>query len=228
MKLKIITIAVLLFAACSVNAQTLLKGSVHENGDDAKITNAFIRDINNNQVTLADRNGDFQIRSAPGHTLIINSPGYVTDTLYVIDMMPKKIKMTVLTIALRQVNIHSTRAVFNPRAEYPQVYEKSKVYILSPSSWFGKESRDARHLKRYFATEEQEEQIDKVFNEAYVGSLVPLKGKELEDFMTLYRPSYAFIKSNDGQSLVGYISDSYKKFMALPPDKRSLQRLTSQ
>jgi hypothetical protein len=43
----------------------------------------------------------------------------------------------------------------------------------------------------------------------------------------MYRPSYAFIKSNGGQSQAVYINDSYKKFMALPPDKRSLDRLTA-
>jgi len=148
--------------------------------------------------------------------------------LYVIDMTPKKVKMVVLTIALRQVNINASRATFNPREEYPEVYQKSKVYVLSPSSWFSKDSRDARRLKRYFATEEEQEHVDAVFNAAYVGGLVPLKGQDLEDFMTLYRPSYAFLKSNGGQSLAVYINDSYKKFMALPPDKRSLQRLTSQ
>jgi len=228
MKLKLFTIAFLLLAVVSANAQTLLKGSVRETGSDIKLTNVFIKDINNNQMILADKDGNFAIRSAPGHTLIFNSPGYVNDTLYVIDMMPKKVKMAILTIALRQVNINSSRSSFNPRAEYPEVYEKSKVYVLSPSSWFGKDSRDARHLKRYFAVEEQEEKIDAVFNETYVGSLVPLKGKDLEDFMTMYRPTYAFIKSNSGPSLAVYINDSYKKFLALPPDRRSLQRLTNE
>jgi hypothetical protein len=228
MKLKLYTTILFLIATVTVNAQNLLKGSVREAGSDVKITNAFIRDINNNVMTLADKNGDFAIRSATGHTVIINSPGYVNDTLYVIDMTPKKVKMVVLTIALRQVNINASRGPFNPREEYPEVYQKSKVYVLSPSSWFGKDSRDARRLRRYFAMEEEEEHVDAVFNAAYVGSLVPLKGKDLEDFMTLYRPSYAFLKSNGGQSMAVYINDSYKKFKALSPDKRVLQRLSSQ
>ena len=227
MKLKITTIAILLFTTGLVNAQSTLKGTVEEAGKDTRLTNVFIKDINNNLLTLTDNNGNFEIRSASGHTLIFNSPGYVSDTLYVIDMNPKKVKLEQMTIALREVNITGKRAGFNPREEYPEVYQKSKVYVLSPSSWFGKDSKDARRLKRYFAMEEQQEKIDEVFNTTYVGSLVPLKGQDLENFMTLYRPTYAFIKSNSGPSLAVYINDSYKKFLALPPSQQSLQQLSN-
>lgn len=228
MKLKLFTTGLLLIAAGAVHAQSLLKGQVRERGDNQKIPNAFIRDINNNVMTLVDNGGNFSIRTAAGHTLIITSPGYVTDTLFVDNMEPKKISMTVMSIALKQVNISATRNAFNPRTEYPEVYEKSKVYVLSPSSWFGKEAHDARRLKRYFQMEEEQEKIDQAFNAAYVSSLIPLKGQQLEDFMTMYRPSYDFIKSNNRVSMAVYVNDCYKKFVALPPEKRSLQRLTSE
>ena len=228
MKLKLFTAGLLFIAAGSVHAQGLLNGEVRERGNNQKIPNAFIRDINNNVMTLVDENGDFAIRSATGHTLIITSPGYVTDTLFVADMTPKKINMTVQSIALKQVNITDTRKAFDPHEEYPDVYQKSKVYVLSPSSWFGKEAHDARRLKKYFAMEQEEQKIDEAFNAAYVSSLIPLKGQELEDFMTLYRPSYKFIVNNNRVSMAVYINDCYKKFEALPPDKRTLQRLTSE
>jgi hypothetical protein len=227
MKLKIITAAMLLFTVACANAQNTLKGTVEEAGKDTRLSNVFIRDINNNQLTLTDNNGNFEIRSATGHTIIFNSPGYANDTLYVIDMQPKKVKLEQLTIALRQVNISSKRTSFNPQEEYPEVYEKSKVYILSPSSWFSKDAKDARRLKKYFAMEQQQEKIDEVFNVGYVSSLVPLKGQDLEDFMTLYRPSYSLIKNNNGPSLAVYINDSYKKFIALTPSQRSAQQLSN-
>lgn len=227
MKLKIITIILLLFTSVFVKAQNTLKGTVEEAGKTIRLSNVFIRDINNNQLTLTDNNGNFEIRSATGHTIIFNSPGYVNDTLYVIDMQPKKIKLEQLTIALRQVNITAKRTGFNPQQEYPEVYQKSKVYVLSPSSWFSKDAKDARRLKKYFAMEQQQEKIDEVFNVAYVSSLVPLKGQELENFMTLYRPSYSIIKSNNGPSLAVYINDSYKKFLALTPSQRAAQQLSN-
>jgi hypothetical protein len=226
---KYFGIVLLGLIAGSVNAQQLLKGTVHEGGSGNRMSDVFVKDNTNKQITLTDKQGNFEINSATGHLLIFNSPGYVSDTLYVIDMKPKRVELKSMSIGLREVNINSTRGeTFNPRTEYPDVYTKSKVYVLSPSSWFSKEGKDARRLKHYFAREEQERHVDAVYTKAYVGSIVPLKGRELEDFMTLYRPSYAFLRDNNGPSLAAYINDSYKKFLALPPEKRTLPGLTNQ
>ncbi|MDB4926843.1 hypothetical protein [Mucilaginibacter sp.] len=223
---RYLVIFIILFITYSANAQELLKGTVYELGTHEKLTNVFIHNTNNKQLTLADKDGKFEIKAATGNLIIFDSPGYMSDTLYVIDMKPKKIELKALSISLRQVEISAKRSNFNPREEYPQVYEKSKVYVLSPSTWFSKEGKDARRLKRYFATEAQERHIDEVYSVAYVGSIVPLKGQDLENFMSLYRPSYAFLRNNSGPSLAAYINDSYKKYMALPPDKRVVQSLT--
>lgn len=229
MRVKYFLITAILFATASVNAQGLLKGSVADNSNSAKLTNVFIRDNNSKQVTITDDNGKFAIKTETGHILIFESPGYVSDTLYVVDMAQKKISLTPKIIALREVTINSTRqAAFDPHKEYPEVYTKSKVYPLSPSSWFGKEGRDARRLKKYFKKEEDERHVDAIFTKEYVGSIVPLKGKDLENFMTMYRPTYAFLTSNDAESLAVYINDSYKKFQALPPEKRALPKLSGQ
>ncbi|MDB5142600.1 MAG: carboxypeptidase-like regulatory protein [Mucilaginibacter sp.] len=228
MKKKLYIIAILLLLGNALHAQVLVKGTVVESGSGNKLSDVFVKDVTNKQIALTDKSGKFEIKSETGHTLIFTSPGYVDDTLYVVDLVPKHIELKTRTIALREVNISASRLAFDPHKEYPDVYTKSKVYPLSPSSWFGKEGRNARRLKRYFAHEEQERKVDQVFNSVYVSSIVPLKGQELDDFMTLYRPSYAFITSNNSESLAVYINDSYKKYMALPPDKRHLQKLNGQ
>jgi hypothetical protein len=218
----------LLLSVFAAKAQGPLKGSVFENGTSTRLPDVFIRDNNNRQFTLTDKNGRFEIKAEQGHTLIFDCPGYISDTLFVVDMTTKKIMLEPKTIALREVNITSSRhgVAFDPRKEYPEVYERSKVYILSPSSWFSKEGRDARRLKKYFKREAEERQVDAVFTRTYVGSIVPLKGQELDDFMTMYRPSYAFLRSNNSESVVAYINDSYKKYKKLSPEKRSLPRLS--
>ncbi|MDR6940315.1 hypothetical protein [Mucilaginibacter pocheonensis] len=226
MKPKYIVLISALFIAGTANAQSVLKGTVYELGKNTRMPNVFIRDDNNKkQITITDDKGNFEISTQTGHTLIFDSPGYVSDTLYITSLAPKRIEMTTKLISLRQVNITSTRQSFDAHKEYPEVYTKSKVYPLSPSSWFSKDARDARRLKKYFKREEEERHVDEVFNAAYVQTLVPLRGQELENFMTLYRPTYAFLKNNNGESLTVYINDSYKKFMALPADKRSLPSL---
>ncbi|MES2807101.1 MAG: hypothetical protein V4619_00655, partial [Bacteroidota bacterium] len=119
------------------------------------------------------------------------------------------------------------RLPFDPRVEYPEVYKKSKVYVLSPSTWFSKEGKDARRLKRYFASEEKERYVDKYYTPKYVATLIPLTGVELENFMALYRPTYEYVKANDGPTLAMFINDSYKKYKALPADQRQLQGLNA-
>ena len=224
---KVVGIILLGLIVGSVHAQDVLKGTVRESGSNNEMPDVFVKDNGNKQITLTDKNGSFAIKTATGHTLIFNSPGYVSDTLYVIDMKPKKVELKSMSISLREVNI-STSKSFDPQKEYPEVYEKSKVYVMSPSTWFSKEGKDARRLKRFFANEAQERHVDEVYTKTYVGSIVPLKGQQLEDFMTLFRPTYAFLRNNNGPSLVAYINDSYKKYLALPPDKRTLPSLTSQ
>jgi len=209
------------------NAQRILKGTVTENGTTIKLTNVFIRDNSNKQTAITDDKGNFEIKTEAGHIIIFDSPGYTSDTLYVVDLKPKNIQLEVKSIALREVSVTSSRQgqAFDPHKEYPEVYEKSKVYVLSPTTWFGKENRDARRMKKYFKTEAEERHVDEVFTRAYVSSIVPLKGQDLDDFMTIYRPSYSFVKGNDRQSLAVYINDSYKKYQNLPPEKRHLAHL---
>lgn len=218
-------IIILLFAVTGATAQTTLKGTVYENGTTVRLNNVFVRDNNNKQVTITNKNGDFEIKTTTGHLLIFNSPGYTPDTLYLIDMKPKKVNLLPKTINLSQVNVTATREAFNPKVEYRQVYEKSRVYVFSPSTWFSKEGKDARRLKKYFQRDAEERHIDAVFTPVYVGSLVPLKGQELDNFISLYRPTYKFLRSNNSESIVAYINDSYRKYQALPADKRALPRL---
>jgi len=225
MKRILYLLIISLLIANVLHAQIYIRGNVVDASSGAKLSDVFVRDVTTKQITLTDKSGRFEIKSEPGHTLIFSSPTYVPDTLYIIDLTQKHIELKTKTISLKEVNITAQRLAFDPHKEYPDVYEKSKLYPLSPSTWFGKEARDARRLKRYFVREEQERKVDQVFNRVYVGSIVPLKGQELEDFMQLYRPSYSFITGNNSQSLAVYINDSYKKFMALPPDKRHLEKL---
>ncbi|WP_183556550.1 hypothetical protein [Mucilaginibacter sp. SP1R1] len=229
MKPKYLVLIIALFTGGTAAAQNVLKGTVYESGKSNRMPNVFIRDNNNTkQITITDDKGNFSIHTEPGHTLIFDSPGYVSDTLYIADFANKRVEMVTKMITLNQVNITSTKQAFDAHKEYPEVYTRSKVYPLSPTSWFSKDARDARRLKKYFKREEEERHIDDAFNVTYVESIVPLRGQELENFMTLYRPTYAFLKNNNAESMTVYINDSYKKFMSLPADKRSLPKLTSE
>ena len=225
MKTKYLLSAGLCLFIKIVSAQSVLTGTVTEEHKTTKLNNVFIRNISNKQIALSDNAGRFDIKATTGNTLIFTLPGYISDTLYLVDMKPKHIELKIQGITLNEVSVRES-AKFNPREEYPEVYERSK-FALSPSRWFGKEARDARRLKRYFDNEEQQRQIDAAFTRTLVSSIVPLKGRELDNFMAMYRPSLSFVKSSSPQTMTLYINDSYRKFMALPADKRTLPDLNS-
>lgn len=225
MKIRILLIIAATCISAGLQAQNVLKGTVYEGSASHKLSNVFVRDVNSKEIALTDNSGNFSIRTVVNHTLIFSSPGYLSDTLFVVDLTPKRVELSFKGIALREVNV-TANSTFNPREEYPSVYEKSK-FALSPSRIFGKEAKDARRLKHYFERETDERQIDSIFNAAYVSSVVPLKGQDLENFMSMYRPTLDFLKKTPRASLTLYVNDSYKKFMALPPEKRSLQKLSA-
>ncbi|MEO6149139.1 MAG: hypothetical protein ABIN95_01455 [Mucilaginibacter sp.] len=224
MKNLITSIIILLFGCMGANAQAL-KGTVYDGGSDSRLSNVFVRDLANNEATLTDSKGNFSIKTASGHLVVFSSPAYISDTIYVVDMFPKTIRLANEGINLNEVNINSKRLPFDPRTDYRQVYEKAKVRPLSPSSWFSKEAKDARRLKKFFKTEVREREIDQVFNKTYVSGIIPLRGQQLEDYMSLYRPTYEFATTSDAEAMLLYINDSYKKFKALPPEKQKAGRL---
>lgn len=226
MKKYIGVLIMILFAGAAV-AQPLLTGGVREMGSGKKLADVFVRNMNNKEITLTDKNGRFNIRAGSGQRLIFSSPGYIADTLYLVNSAPKFVELQSMPITLGEVNVNSRRVAFNPRAEYPEVYRKAKLYPLSPSSIFSRESKNARKLKKYFAHEEQDRYVDDVYTKAYVSGILPLRGKELEEFMTMSRPSYAFLKQTSGGELVLYVNDKYKQFKTMPAGQYSLQKLAT-
>jgi hypothetical protein len=217
--------AAVLFIAFSVKGQDIIKGSVVEEGTNEKLTNVFVHNTSNKQITLVDKNGNFQIKGGINQLIIFDSPGYISDTLFVVDLKPLKIVMKSMGVTLREVQINASRRAFDPHVEYPEVYRKSKVYVMSPSTWFSKEGKDARRLKKFFDNEERERYVDKYYTASYVSTLVPLKGVELQNFMAIYRPTYQYVRNNNGPTLAMYINDAYAKYKVLPADKKVLPSL---
>ena len=216
-----------LLIAGAANAQDYLKGKVIDSGTDKGLTDVFIKNVTKNKITVSEEGGKFEIPGAPGNLLIFSSAGYVSDTLVIVSMQTLSIRLKINPALLNEVNVNSTRT-FDPHNEYPEIYTQSKVYILSPSTIFSKESKNARKLKKYFAQEEKERAIDQAFSIAYVSSVVPLRGVELQTFMAMYRPTYDFIQSNSGPTLATYINDSYVKYKALTPEQRKQATLQVQ
>jgi hypothetical protein len=225
MPLKWLFISFICICFTSIVKGQTVNGIVYESITKYKLNNVFVKNLTTKVSVSTNASGKFEIVAAPNHLLSFSLPGYKTDTVLVIDDKPLFMYMTMSGIRLKEVDVSARAPFFNPQEEYAKVYAKSKVYLLSPSTIFGKEARRARRFKRFLEKEEQERKIDELFNQKEVGKYLPLKDEELENFITLYRPLYNDIIYWSHDELIFYINDSFKKFKNLPPEKRSLPKL---
>ncbi|MGV8880438.1 MAG: hypothetical protein ACOH2A_15580 [Sphingobacteriaceae bacterium] len=206
------------------HAQTVFTGTVYESDSNVRLSNVFVKNLTNKTIVLSDASGKFTIRAATSQLLVFSSPGYVSDTLFLTDLKPRRIYLPTKGILLKDVRVTASGA-FNPKEDYAQVYRRAKITGLSPSQIFGKDARRARRFKRFLDRDEQQRKIDAIFNKKLVSDYLPLKGRELEDFMFLYRPTYQAVKNISRDALALYLNDCYKKFMVLPAEKRVISAL---
>ncbi|MGY0040212.1 hypothetical protein [Pedobacter sp. NJ-S-72] len=179
---------------------------------------------------MTNAKGEFSIAAVASQVIIFYQPGYLADTLFLINLKPVKRYLSLNNKLLHTVEIKA--GAFNPEIEYVDVYHKArftklvqklvqnKPLRLSPSRMFGKEGRDARRFKRNLEREKNERKIDERFNERAVTSLTPLKGAELDYFMVLYRPSLKVLDKLDEEDFRFYLMNAYKTFKALPDTGR--------
>jgi hypothetical protein len=224
----------LFYYGISVNgiAQTTCTGVVLEYGNLTKLSSVHVQNLANKETAFSDNSGKFVIKASVNDVIVFSHPGYISDTLFLINLDVKRIYLLPQPFHLNTVTI--VDRAFDPRRDYPEAYVRGDWLKLpagggitfSPSRLLGKKGRDARHLKRRLEREVIERQIDTLFSKKLVSGFIPLKGRELEDFMSIYRPTLGFLKNASPQDLLLYINDCYKRYKRLPAEQRTLPKLT--
>lgn len=217
--------SVFLFFYQQVNAQQV-QGIVVDMATQLRLGQVEVFNRQTKEKTLTSDKGEFTIRAYVNQSLIFYQPGYLPDTLFLIDTKFLKRALILNNRLLKTVVVKG--GAFNPREEYADTYRKAqymklaqnKPFIFSPSRYFGKEGRDARRFKRKLEREIEERKIDSRFNETAVRALTPLNGAELDYFMVLYRPALKKLDKMDEEDFRFYIMNSYKAFKALPAEQR--------
>ena len=232
---KWLLVFLLCFAFSYASAQRKLKGRVFENKTHIGLAGVFVSNLNNKQTMLTDKNGRFTIPAKTGDLIAFRSFGYHNDTLLVVDLLDKEFYMEPQVIALNQVNIVNTIApkintYYDPEFHgQPVVMHRDKEgrqdggIILRVWYWKKDEHKKAKLEKQQqlFAVMDR---ITQVFTPQIIGKYVPLTGEEMDDFIQLYTPSpKVFMRSNF--DLLNYLNDSYKKYQALPLNKRKPEQL---
>ena len=224
-------IIVLLFLTLSgeLNAQARLQGKIFAATTDSVIGAVNIFNINQKISARSATGGNYSIGAVEGDRIIFSMIGFRPDTVIVAYQMLLTQYDVVLhadVISLKEVKVMTSYQLDSlaRRSYYSHIYKKQPGItgrnrpadgvgiVLSPVSFFSRESRQKRELKKRLARQEQEDFIDHSFPLQWVENLTGLHGDSLRLFMYMYRPSYSFCRKTDREGMLMYVNDKLKEF----------------
>ena len=228
----------LLFAApCTLLAQNSVSGTVYDfDNNTFPLQNVRVKNLSNNQLTLTKAAGQFTISARMGDLLEFSLMGYHTDTLYLINLLPKTIYLPGNSTALKEVQI--VGAKINPSILSPdpqaRAYKRftpdglqgkgnnDRAGGLLFNLGYGKYKRQQEKIRLLEERDQFQNEINTIFTEEYVSDLVKLKGQDLKDFMSLYRPPEELVKSERPFNYAMYTIKAYHTWLKLPPEQRKV------
>ncbi|WP_379024748.1 peptidase associated/transthyretin-like domain-containing protein [Parapedobacter deserti] len=210
---------------------SVLRGYILELDSGEPLQYVEIKNLNTGAAAESSADGSFSIAVQKNERLRFEYPGYRTDTLVVIEFDIKRIYMTPdgSSILIDEVQIQamtdSRLQTEIKRAEeegqFSEASQRRGGVRISPSRWFGKEGKQARRRYKLLLAEQDRRKVDARFTPEAIMALTPLKGEELDLYMTKYRPSTKFLSTADEADLRLYIMDTYAEFKDLTPEQRS-------
>jgi len=216
-------------------AQTGISGGVFDYENKSfPLQKVRVRNLSTQNAVATGAAGQFTIAAKKGDLLEFSLQGYHTDTLYLTNMQAKTIYLPTIATDLKQVNIRSAKLSRDLRLEETKGKEFKRVSGISPTSntsraggvglafGSGKAKRERAKVKALEETSFYESEINKYFSEEHVSELIKLQGQELKDFIALYRPSVAKVRSDDPFNYDFYIAQAYQTWLKLPPEGKKL------
>jgi len=217
--------------AGSPQQDSTLTGYVLELESGEPLPFVEVKNLATGDLVKTGSDGLFRIPVKKNGRLQFEYPGYRTDTLVVIEFDIKRVYLTSDGSAIRidevqiQAMTDSRLAAEIKRAEeegrFAETSQQRGGVRISPSRWFSTEGRQARQRYQRLLAEQERRKIDARFTPEIITSITPLKGQELELYMTKYRPTVDFLSTADDEDLRLYIMDTYSAFKKLTPEQRA-------
>lgn len=232
--LKKLIIVILITLPFKLLAQNnILTGSIFDNDNRATILQgATIKNLSTKSVALTDKDGHFAIGAKIGDLVTFAMVGYITDTVYLVNLFPKNIYLRLVVNNLKTVDITSIKIspyfnVKNPNATPARQVDYSKERGgLRLNLGYGKYRKDQAKIQQLEEREIIQEEITKNFNEDYIRSVVKFEGSDIKDFISLYRPTVEEVKAERPFNYLFYTIKAYSDWQKLPADQRKLPSLT--
>jgi len=226
---RLVVLILLLSASDQLNAQQTLKGKVYEAATDSLIAAVNIYNTTTKKSTRSADDGNYSIVAAEGDIIIFSASGFKPDTITVsfsLLLTEHNPGLHRQIISLKEVKVTGSYRAdsLDRRNYYNHIYAKQPGITgrnrpsdglgvtLSPVSFFSKESKQKRALRKRLEKDEKEAFIDHSFPLPWVKSLTGLNGDSLSLFMYRYRPSYSFCRKTDRQGMRVYVNNKIKEF----------------
>lgn len=223
-------VLLMLLIFCSTAVAQEIRGIIHDLENSAKLRGIVVKNLNNDEETETDFDGNFTIKGQINDRLRVSGGGYEADTIFIYDEGIRRIYLAKdeNTIVINEVYV--TRLTDNRLAteierarREGQALEASQHQgglRISPSRLFGREGKTARSNLEILLTEQENRLVDRVFTNQLIRAITPLQEDEITFFRETHRPSLEFIQTSTREDLVIYINESYQKFRKDNPVKK--------
>ncbi|TCK85756.1 hypothetical protein [Albibacterium bauzanense] len=226
MKKLFLLVSVLLTSVLLVQAQSY-KGVVMELDSSKPIAQVEVSNLSTHESVETNLQGEFSIEVKLNELLSFSYPGFRVDTLLVTDYEYKRIYLTPIPgfniledVEITELSDAQLEQQIQVAQQEGETVQFNNNISISPSRLFGSKARAARARYPLLIAERENRAIMAKFTSELITSLTPLQGKDLDQFIVKYKPSYAFITKSDEEQIRLYIMDSYKKYKELSPEER--------
>lgn len=232
----------LLFIFCFTTLMTFgqvnVKGRVFEVKTRITLADIQVQNLTTHQITRSDEKGRFSITAKTGDLLVFNGFAYNADTLLVANMHEQEVFLVPHQNFLDEVKV-TTDSTKKLNTYDPEFHGQTMIYQRDPKTgyykggvilrlwWWKKDEHKRERLEKKLKEQREQDEVNKVFTPATVGKYVPLKGRDMDDFILLYTPDIKVYYHNDF-NLAAYLNDCYAKYLKLPEHKRHPQKLEPQ
>ena len=222
----IFSLVVVLFAVNSAFAQQnfTLTGVLFEYASKNRIALAEIKNKQSGFATGSNDIGLFTIKANIGDTLLITKRNFsdlevvVRNNKDLVLYLNKGTTLNEVTVTgqTKKQALDEIRKDYRNKGSFYGGKPPVLSFLFSPLTafyeLFGKTPKQARRFNKMYQTEMQDSQVDQLFNKTTINEQTGLTGKELEDFLVNYRPSYEQSKNWNVYDSIKWINESYKKY----------------
>ena len=220
------------------SAQTSFKGRVFEYKTRIALRDVQVQNLTTKQNAFTDEKGWFTINAKPGDRLVLKTFSYLTDTVLITNLREQEIFLVPHMNTLDEVKVTNDTLKLRGGGGFtdPDFHGQTMIYQRDPKTgyykggvifrlwWWKKDEHKRAKLEEQLKEQREQDELNKIFVPAIIGKYVPLKGKDMDDFIALYTPDVKVYYHADF-NLAAYLNDCYARYLKLPEDKRHPQKL---